>query len=254
MEQIRADVREDSGSEAGTVAVGLPTTVAAVLAVPLFQRVRKKYPGIHLQIFESMSGYLGEMLPSGRIDLAILFRDTETRGMSVIPLFDEVLYAMGSIGSTDSADDCDLEALAAIPLVLPSAPNGLRLLIERTFQRENVDLDIVADIDSLPTLLSIAASGAANTILPASSMAQRDAALRPPMRRIVKPLMSRPASLCWSHALPVSAASLAVRKAVVELVTELHGSRDWIGFTLRPPPDEAALANTGGAPPAFDAT
>src|ERR1700683_3222634 len=53
IEQIRVDVREDSGSEAGTVAVGLPTTVSTILAAALFQRVRKRFPGIRLQIFES---------------------------------------------------------------------------------------------------------------------------------------------------------------------------------------------------------
>jgi LysR family transcriptional regulator, nitrogen assimilation regulatory protein len=76
IDQIREDVREDSGSEAGAVAVGLPTTVAAILALPLFERIRKRFPGIRLQLFESMSGYISELLPNGRLDLALLFRDS----------------------------------------------------------------------------------------------------------------------------------------------------------------------------------
>ena len=248
MEQIRNDVREDSGSEAGAVAVGLPTTVAAVLALPLFERIRKRFPGIRLQIFESMSGHISEMLPNGRLDLALLFRDSETRGISVIPVFDEELYVLGNAGLSlrKSTTTCPLASLANVPLVSPSPANGLRLVIERTFQRENVELNIVADVDSLPTLVAIATAGSACTILPAAALAQREPAARPVMRKIVQPVMTRPVSVCWSHAVPISAAALAVRKAIVELIRELHLNGKWTGITLRPAPDEATLSDTSG--------
>jgi LysR family nitrogen assimilation transcriptional regulator len=137
--------------------------------------------------------------------------------------------------------------LANVPLVVPSSASGVRLIIERTFQREGVELNVVADIDSVTTLLAIASGGSASTILPAATLAQLKPDLRPVVRRIVGPTMSWPASLCWSHALPVSAAALAVRKLIVALVGELHASGKWAGITLRPPPDPATLADTGGS-------
>ena len=254
MDRIRADVREDGGSEAGPVALGLPTTLAAILAPPLFERARKSFPGIRLQIVDGLSGRIGEMLSQGRLDLALLLRDTESRGMSVIPLFDEELYLVGSYGFPGESEeaDCPLRMLANVPLVVPGPPSGARLFIERTFQREDVELNIVADIDSVPTLLAIANGGSASTILPATALAQLKPDLRPVMHRIVGPTMSWPASLCWSHALPVSAAALAVRKLIVALVHELHASGKWAGITLRPPPDPATLADTGGPRAAFE--
>lgn len=249
MEQIRDDVREGSGSEVGAVAVGLPTTVATILALPLFERIRKRYPGIRLQLFEGMSGYISELLSNGRLDLALLFRDTETRGMSVIPIFDEELCVLGHAGLSMNSNEtvCPLRMLSNVPVVTPSARNGLRLIIERTFQREDVELNLIADIDSLPTLVAIASTGSACTILPASALARTAPAARPIMRKIVEPEMSRPVSVCWSHALPISAAALAVRKSIVELINELHMQGRWPGITLRPPPDEATLDNTGGS-------
>jgi LysR family nitrogen assimilation transcriptional regulator len=98
VDQLRADVREDGGSEAGPVAIGLPTAIAAILAAPLFERTRKSFPGIRLQILDSLSGHIGEMLSQGRLDLAILFRNAESHGISVIPLFDEGLYLVGRCG------------------------------------------------------------------------------------------------------------------------------------------------------------
>lgn len=233
MEQLRQEVREGVGAESGTVAIGLPTTMASVLAMPVFERVRERFPGIRLQFFESMSGYLNELLANGRLDLAILFRDTATPGISALPVLDEELYLMGEPGVSSRARTCVLAALADVPMVAPGVSNGLRLLLERTFAREQVPLNIIADIDSLPMLLSAAQSGAACTILPASALALRASAERPKTRRIVDPLIRRPASICWPNALPVSSASLAVRRTICDLIEELSATGVWTGIELR---------------------
>lgn len=233
MEQLRQDVREGVGAESGTVAVGFPTTMVSILAMPLFERVRQRYPGIRLQFFESMSGYLNELLANGRLDLAILFRDTNTPGINAQPVFDEELCLMGEAGGAGRARACALSELAGVPMVAPGAANGLRLLLERIFAREQVPLHIVADVDSLPMLLSIAQSGSACTILPASALALRARADRPRTRRIVDPVIRRPASICWPTALPVSSASLAVRQTIDELIGELCVSGVWTGIELR---------------------
>lgn len=234
MEQLRQEVVEGVGAESGTVAIGFPTTITSVLAMSVFTRVRERFPGIRLQLFESMSGYLNERLANGRLDLAILFRESNTPGISAIPLFDEKLFVMGEIeGIPDRARTCPLSALDGVPLIAPGQPNGLRLLLERTFSREQVRMNNVADVDSLPTLLAIAKSGIAATILPASAVALHGPKERPKMRRIVDPVIERPASLCWPSWLPVSSASLAVRRVIVELVAERGGSGDWSGISLR---------------------
>ena len=239
MDQIRQDVREKSRSESGNVAIGFPTTIASVLAVPLFHRVRKLYPGIHLQFFESMSGYITELLANGRLDLALLFRDSTTRGISLHPLFDENLYVLGDAipGLANALDPldpvCPLRLLSGVPLVVPSAANGLRLLVERTFAAAELDLNIVADIDSLPTPISIAVSGDAVTILPASALARIDIPVRPTMRRLIEPNVRRPASLCWSNTVPWIPATQAVKDVMVDLIAKLHNDGIWPGISLR---------------------
>jgi LysR family nitrogen assimilation transcriptional regulator len=242
MDQLRQEVKTDVSGESGTVAVGFPTTMTPLLAQPVFERVRSRYPGIRLQLFESMSGYINELLANGRLDLAILFRDVNTAGITALPLFDEELYLYGEPGGDvgPKARTCRIASLASAALVAPGAANGLRLLLERVFLREEVPLNIVADIDSLPTLLSIAQSGAACTILPASALASRDASHRPKIRRIVDPEIRRPASLCWSNTVPVNSATLAVRRVIVDLIGELTESGTWTGITRRPPAEPVA--------------
>jgi LysR family transcriptional regulator, nitrogen assimilation regulatory protein len=236
MHQIRQEVKEGGGSESGTVAIGFPATIASLLAAPLFKRMRQTYPGVRLQIVDGMSGSVSEMLANGRLDLAILFRDADSAGISAHPLFDEDLHVLGSavrrVGDDDSV--CPLHALAHVPIVAPASEDALRLLIERTFDRAGVELNIVADIDSLSTMVEIAESGAACAILPASALARRHFHKRLTIRRIVEPRMSRPASLCSNNAVPSVAATRVVRAAVIELITDLHGAGNWPGITLRP--------------------
>ncbi|MFM0323332.1 LysR substrate-binding domain-containing protein [Caballeronia glebae] len=234
MEQLKQEVTKGAGAESGTVAVGLPTTMASVLAVPLFERIQDSYPGIRLQFFESMSGYLNELLANGRLDLAILFRESDTPGITALPVLDETLYLAGEPGGiSPRASTCPLARLAGVKLVAPGASNGLRLLIERTFASEKVELNVVADIDSLPALLLIAHSGRACTILPSSAIAQWNEALLPRMRKIVEPIIKRPASICWPNDAPMNSATVAVRETLIQLIAE-HIERDsWQGVTMR---------------------
>jgi LysR family nitrogen assimilation transcriptional regulator len=128
---------------------------------------------------------------------------------------------------------CALAKLAGVKLVAPGVLNGLRLLLERTFSRENVELNIIADIDSLPTMISIAHSGRACTILPGSAVAQLDASRLPKVRRIVEPSIERPASICWPNGLPVHAATVAVRDTLAAIIMERVTGGEWKGVTLR---------------------
>lgn len=222
LEHTRSDVRASGSSLSGTVAVGLPTTAAAVLAMPLLRAVRTHYPEIRLQLFESMSGYIGELLGNNRLDFAILFRDSESRAVELEPLVEESLCLIGHPTPawplhTDQST-VELKALDGLPLVLPSSAQGLRLLVERAFAQAGATLNVVADLDSLPCLLGAANEGLACTILPASALAATGFNI--PNWRIA-PNIQRVLSLCRLRSGPHTAASAAVEKLLREIVTQL---------------------------------
>ncbi|MEM5289882.1 LysR substrate-binding domain-containing protein [Paraburkholderia sabiae] len=221
-DQMRDEVSLGCSNEVGRVAVGLPTSIAAVIAPQLFAELREKYPGIQLELFESMSGYLVELLANGRLDMAVLFRDVETTGITVIPLINEnlSLYGLAKIGKRKSAT-VRLRDLDRVPLVLPTKSSGLRLLVERVFAREGVELNTVGDIDSLPTMLSVAAQGAVGTILSSALSKLPIAAM--PFRMIVEPELSRTVSLCIPNAMPQNAASRAVQRTIESLIHQHSG-------------------------------
>ena len=218
MQEMEVDVVSEGGGAVGQVAVGLPTSIAAVLAVPLVERLALDHPGIRLQLFESLSGYLVELLCNGRLDMAILFRDAESPGVAIRPLFSEYLSVFGAPGVGDpEASTCDLSLLSGVPLVLPGPSHGLRFLVERAFTQSNAELNVVADIDSLPVMLSLARNGAVATI---SSRAVSMVFPQILARRLINPTISRPVCLCQPTAIPQTAAALAVEETIRTLARE----------------------------------
>src|SRR6202023_1583107 len=150
--------------------------------------------GVRLHLFESLSGYLVELLCNGRLDMAILFRAAESSGVAIRPLFSEYLSVFGAprVGAPEGST-CDLSLLSGVPLVLPGPSHGLRLLVERAFTQSNAELNVVADIDSLPVMLSLARNGAVATI---SSRAVSMVFPQILARRLINPTISRPV---WSR-------------------------------------------------------
>lgn len=223
----RADVRVAGTDIAGNVAIGLPTTAAAAFGMPLVRAVRADYPGVRLQLFESMSGYIAELLNNNRLDFAILFRDTPSRAVEVEPLASEALYLVGQppgrkTGAPRPRGRGDatipLEDLAEVPLVLPSGSQGLREVLEQRASQAGIRLKVVADLDSLPILLSTAAEGLACTILPASAVSGDASAGMPLPIRLIVPELNRTLSLCWPRALPRTTAAEAVADALRGIV------------------------------------
>lgn len=188
----------------GVVSVGVTTGVASHLAAPLVRWTLQNHPGIRLEVFESMSGYLRELFQNGRMDFAISYDDytedseagvegqgmveaggsTTARDVSAavaslvesgqdvtwIPLFEEEMFAFGPLCSAYAHNGIvRLEDIADLPMVAPGLRSNLRSLVDRAFRRRALNPKIVADLESLPTMLEIARSGSAFAILPLSA-------------------------------------------------------------------------------------
>jgi LysR family nitrogen assimilation transcriptional regulator len=234
---LRDAVRFGDVAECGPVAIGFPSSTVGLLCRPLIERVLARHPAIQLRIFESMSGYVADRLAGGQLDLAMLFRDSPTLGVAVTPLLDEDLLLMGDAGLGDLPGDapCPLVRLGQVPMVLPSDAQGLRVLVERYLIKEGVTLKVVAEIDSLSTLVGVVRAGLACTILSRSALVahggEGDLTIRP---LAVPSGIRRPVSLCWSTNLPRTPASIAVQRSLVALVCELVQQGAWSGASLRP--------------------
>ncbi|MGY2048005.1 LysR substrate-binding domain-containing protein [Methylobacterium sp. JK268] len=236
LRQVEGAVADVTGPAAvtGRVAIGLPTSVATILAHPLLSAILRGFPGIRPELFESLSGYLHELIARNRLELAILYRDRSGPGLTVRPVLREELFLVTKAGAS-GASTITMREVSRLPLVMPSPTHTLRTMIEAAFAQEGLALTVIADVDSLPTMRKAAASGLAATILPVSALAGIDDAQRPAMLRIVEPAISRPIGLCWAADQPFVGPTAVVADLAVAEMRRLVQDGAWGGAILAEP-------------------
>ena len=159
---------------AGHVSVGLPSTTAAILGAPFVQAMNQRYPDIRLHLVEALSGHLSDMLNGRMLDLAIVFQAESARRWSVMPLLDKPLFLLARPGmpGLPAGDTTRIEAIAHLPLVLPSGRHGLRALVNNAYQQSGRTPLVAVEVDGLPVLMDVVQLGHVATIQPSSAMAR----------------------------------------------------------------------------------
>ncbi|WP_307832102.1 LysR substrate-binding domain-containing protein [Prauserella cavernicola] len=233
-DRLADDITHDRGRVHGPVAIGLPTTVAAHLAPALFSWTNTHYPGVHLRLFESMSGYIHELLLGGRLDLAAVYREDDAPRPAEVPLYSEDLYLIGRPEPAPSSEhEVGLLELREVPLVIPGGRSNLRTLVDRAFAGHGLVPTVVADVESLGTMIRIAESGEACTILPLSVFAAHRDPRGLGTRRIVDPVLTRHVAIrTATEFYEPRDAVVAVRQGIVEVTTRLATEDRWKGIRL----------------------
>ena len=189
--RAREDLGRLRGNLAGRVAVGLPPTIAKVMAVALTREFRHRLPDASLSITEGLSISMQEWLLAGRLDIALLYNPSPSPEFELMPLREEELLLIAAKPQSKSrridTSPILLADVAALPLVIPSRPNAIRMLVETTMAGIGCKPTIALEIDGVSAILDLVSDGAGNAILPSYAVAT---AVHPGaycMRRIVKP-------------------------------------------------------------------
>lgn len=224
LDRLDGIARESAGVPTGTVHVGVLPSLAPQLLPLLFADLRVSAPGVALHAAEGFSGNLDEQLANGRLDVAIINRYGPASGRGEEVLGTAETYLIGKAGSPLLAHETiPFKALAGVPLVLPSVPNGLRATLEHLSRRHGLRLDVVMDVDSSASMKDVALSGHAYTLLP--MMAVNDERGRGTLgaTRVVKPAIRRTIVLALTTQRPLSRAARHVAARIRELAPRLVG-------------------------------
>ena len=211
---------------AGRVVIGMPPSVGAVLTASLVHQFREEFPQVSLGVMEGFSGHVLEWLTTGRIDVAVLYNAPRTRALVTEPLLTDELFLLGPVQDPAGAGSADVAAaqLARIPMILPSRPHGLRLLVDEFLSGIGVAPNVQVEIDAMPSTLSLVESGIGYTILSYSSAHHLIEAGRIRKWSIVQPTMSRSLVVATATQRPMTKAARAlvgfVRKQVDTLVAQ----------------------------------
>ena len=221
------------GRMSGYVSVGLAPTTATVLALPLINAMRERYPDIQLHLVEMLSGHLATQLNARQIDLAILFQLEGGKRWSITPLLDEKLFVIASpeLSNAPRGDGVQIADLGGLPLVMPSSQHGLRSTLMTAFERSGITPNIVMEVDGLAILMNAVRAGHAATIQPGAAAALKgESGLS--LVQITDPHVGRRNLLATLADDELSPAALATRLVMVEVAKKLVLDQQWPGATL----------------------
>jgi LysR family nitrogen assimilation transcriptional regulator len=221
VQRARDDLSRLRGGLAGRVAVGLPNSVARVLAVPLTRAVRESMPDAHLSISEGLSSGLQEGLGSGRLDIVVLYNAQPSRELDIIPLLDEDLLLVRArppgLHEDPPPGPVTLEEVAAMPLVIPSRPNAIRMHVESEMARAGLKPNVALEIDGVTAILDLVLDGAGCAILSHNALLNSPRPSAYTARQIGTPPMRSALSLATSLQRPAT----PVQKATLDLIRQL---------------------------------
>ncbi len=213
------------GAVTGQLALGLPPSLARVLAVPLLRRFRAGYPEGALSIHESLSVTMQESLVSGRLDLALLYNAPATPDLDVEPLFDEDLFVVGRKLERGAEErPLPLRELARLPLVIPSRPNAIRMQVESELAARGLHPRIALEIDGVPAIYDLVADGAGVAVLTRSAVSGIQRPELFSVRRIVTPRLRCRVALASSTRRPATLIQRSVADLLRELAPRLAGA------------------------------
>lgn len=229
LERLTMEARDLAGKPTGTVILGVLSSISRPLVGQLYREVCERLPDVRLQITEGFGGLLDEAVANGSVDLAVLNR------YGGEPPIGEELLARADMCLLGSAGDrvtkvatVPFSALEALPLLLPSAPNEWRSVLDNLARRHKVCLVDAMTVDSASLLIDIVAGGGCYGILPQYYVQHDVAQGRIQASRIVRPVLTRMLTLATTSQRPTT---LAVREIARLVRTMLPG------IVIAPPKD-----------------
>ena len=208
VERAREELGRVRGSLAGRVAVGLPTSLARVLTVPLIRAFRAELPDATLSITEGLSLPMQESLMVGRLDIAVLYNTKPTAEIDITPLLEEdlLLVQRRPIGLAEDPPPgpITLRELAQLPLVIPTRPNAIRMHVESELASIGCRLNIALEIDGVSAILDLVADGAGSAVLSRNAVSS---SIRPSafsVRSITAPVLRTKVSVATSSRRPAT--------------------------------------------------
>jgi LysR family transcriptional regulator, nitrogen assimilation regulatory protein len=202
------------GALAGRVSIGLPPSLSKLITVPLMREFRKRLPEAQLSLTEGFSVTMSDGLRAGRIDMVVLYNAPPSPDIEIEIMHEEALVlfsaraerAKGSARSHPMAAtlkaQMTLQAVAALPLIIPSRPNAFRLLIETEMLRVGCKPNIVAEIDGLNSILDLVREGMGFAVLPPYALKNLHGPHPFVTHRIVRPKLLSQLMLAWSSQRP----------------------------------------------------
>lgn len=224
VQRAREELGRVRGALAGRVAIGLPPSVAKMMAVPLIREFRKRMPEASLSISEGLSTANHEALLNGRLDIVVLYNASASPGVELTPLLQESLFLVQRQEGKPSSGKpraIGLRDVAQLPLVIPSRPNAIRMQVEAEMAALGCRPKVALEIDGVGAILDLVEDGAGSAILSLNAVATSARPQSFVCRPIRAPALRSKLAIAMSSQRPATLTQKAMRELIQQLAVRL---------------------------------
>ena len=172
----------------GPVRLGSGATASIFLLPPILSALRKRYPGLEINVTNGNTSDIVKAVEENLIDLALVTLPVTGRMLEVSPVMKDDFVA---IAAPSMALPARLTAanLAKLPVLLPDTGANSRRIIDRWFTRNNATAHPAMSLGYVEAIKAMVAAGLGCGILPESALRKEERArfvlrpLTPPLRR-----------------------------------------------------------------------
>lgn len=216
--ELSAEVSSRASVVMGEVRIGVLPSLYDGIVIPLLDVQLEKFPGIRMHVQEGSPGQIDPWLVNGQIDIGVTYRFGAAA--DVERLVRVGTYLIGPPGDAlTGGRTVDFRRLDGVPVVLPSAPNATRLVLERLAKKAHITLNVVMEADSTHIQKAAATHTGVYTVMPLHAAAADVRAGRLQATRIVEPRIDCDIALGMTGARPASHAAREVARLILSLIT-----------------------------------
>ena len=187
--EMKNSLSETSTEPAGEFVVGLPPSLAALLAPRLIEESARRYPRLKLRIVEGLSVFLAEWLDQLRIDIAVLTDYGAIPALEFQTVLEEELYFVGAPSRlAGAAASVTAQEIERHPLIIT---HGFKMLAEPWFAGKDIEPNFVMELDSIGIVRDMLLAGAYCSIMPYGMVHEDIAQGRLQALRFDQPRVSR---------------------------------------------------------------
>ncbi|MPZ45281.1 MAG: LysR family transcriptional regulator [Betaproteobacteria bacterium] len=200
VEQTREALDATRDGALGNIAIAAPALVKRLLTATFVTAFRSRFPQASLEIVEGRSSAIQEWLLEGRIDIGVVHGPASRPGIELIRLTDHDLYLVSprKRAPFPASAAVSVRTLEKLPLILPSPPHSVRMLLEEEAARLGGGLHVVLQVEGAEFIVELVQQGHGFGILSSFSLSMRNLSDELQLTPIVQPRLTRSLNIAFA--------------------------------------------------------
>jgi LysR family nitrogen assimilation transcriptional regulator len=172
--QARRAVKGGRGPILGTLALGLPPSLARAMSVPLIEAFQASLPEASMRSVDGLSANLLQLVASGRLDCAVVYDPAPRVELAYVPLASETLYLVTATAAQPSgmplSAAVSIEEISQMPLVIAGAHNAIHAVLASALDAVGKTARVAHEIANLNAILDLVRRGHGASVIPLSGL------------------------------------------------------------------------------------